>query len=213
MSKEELFKKYQEIVLKTNGGADDYVVALCQISNLIKEFAEEKDQQISDLEAKLAECKKENKTLKDIRTLERVVPRNAQLNKLSNRDCYLKGFENAISETIRTFEETYGKEKCKLIEERDKYLMDIVKAGGYEYQIEELKQQLAEKEKEIEYQESMKILAVENQNKKAIEQLEKVKGLIANHTQELWTCENDDIDIVLYEEIDKQINELKGKVE
>ena len=54
MSKEELFKKYQEIVLKTNGGADDYVVALCQISNLIKEFAEEKDQQITDLQSQLA---------------------------------------------------------------------------------------------------------------------------------------------------------------
>ena len=53
MSKEELFKKYQEIVLKTNGGADDYVVALCQISNLIKEFAEEKDQQITDLQSQL----------------------------------------------------------------------------------------------------------------------------------------------------------------
>ena len=38
-----------------------------------------------------------------------------------------------------------------------------------------MKEQLAEKEKEIEYQESMKILAVENQNKKAIEQLEKMK--------------------------------------
>ena len=72
-----------------------------------------------------------------------------------------------------------------------------------------MKEQLAEKDKEIEYQESMKILAVENQNKKAIEQLEKVKGLIANHTQELWTCENDDIDVVLYEEIDKQIKRLK----
>ena len=45
----------------------------------------------------------------------------------------------------------------------------------------------------------------------AIEQLEKVKGLIANHTQELWTCENDDIDLVLYEEIDNQIKELKGE--
>ena len=54
MSKEELFKKYQEIVLKANGGADDYVVALCQISNLIKEFAEEKDQQITDLQKQLA---------------------------------------------------------------------------------------------------------------------------------------------------------------
>ena len=53
MSKEELFKKCQEIVLKTNGGADDYVVALCQISNLIKEFAEEKGQQITDLQSQL----------------------------------------------------------------------------------------------------------------------------------------------------------------
>ena len=54
MSKEELFKKYQEIVLKTNGGADDYVVALCQISNLIKEFAEAQDQQIAELQKQLA---------------------------------------------------------------------------------------------------------------------------------------------------------------
>ena len=54
MSKEELFKKYQEIVLKTNGGADDYVISLCQISNLIKEFAKEKDQQIADLQKQLA---------------------------------------------------------------------------------------------------------------------------------------------------------------
>ena len=37
-----------------------------------------------------------------------------------------------------------------------------------------------------------------------------MKGLIANHTLELWTCENDDIDVVLYEEIDNQIKELKG---
>lgn len=42
-----------------------------------------------------------------------------------------------------------------------------------------------------------------------IEQLEKVKEIIARHTQELWTCENDDIDVVLYEEIDNQIKQLK----
>lgn len=54
MSKEELFKKYQEILLKTNGGIDDYVVALCQISDLIKDYAEEKDQQITDLQKQLA---------------------------------------------------------------------------------------------------------------------------------------------------------------
>ncbi len=50
MNKEELYKKYQEIMLKTNGGVDDYVVALCQISNLLKDYAEEKDQQIRSLE-------------------------------------------------------------------------------------------------------------------------------------------------------------------
>lgn len=61
MNKEELFKKYEEIVLKTNGGADDYVVALCQISNLIKDYAEEKDQQITDLEAKVAESEEQLK--------------------------------------------------------------------------------------------------------------------------------------------------------
>lgn len=40
MNKQELQKKYQEIVLKTNGGNDDYVVALCQIANAINELDE-----------------------------------------------------------------------------------------------------------------------------------------------------------------------------
>ena len=180
---------------------------------LAQDFRDENEKlqdKVADLEAKLAECEKENKTLKDIRTLERVVPRNAQLHKLSNRDCYLKGFENAISETIRTFKETYGKEKCKLIEERDKYLMDIVKAGGYEYQIEELKQQLAEKDKEIEYQENMKILAVENQNKNAIEQLEQIINLFEpyeNEEKDTILCANNGISFLEF--IDNQIKQLK----
>ncbi len=58
MKKEELYKKYQEIMLKTNGGVDDYVVALCQISNLLKDYAEEKDQQIRSLEEQLKNWKK-----------------------------------------------------------------------------------------------------------------------------------------------------------
>ena len=96
---------------------------------------------------------------------------------------------------------------------------------------QQLKQQLAEKENEIsnlnglvrERDKQIKNLktnkkrVIEHKNKTkisfAIEQLEKAKGLIANHIQELWTCENDDIDVVLYEEIDNQINELKGNVE
>ena len=93
-----------------------------------------------------------------------------------------------------------------------------------------MKEQLAEKDKEIAYltkqvkkfnNEAQKYFEdaycndFHNQDKIsfAVEQLEKAKGLIANHIQELWTCENDDIDLVLYEEIDKQINELKGKAE
>lgn len=42
MNKQELQKKYQDIVLKTNGGNDDYVVALCQIANAINELDEPK---------------------------------------------------------------------------------------------------------------------------------------------------------------------------
>lgn len=45
MNKQELQKKYQEIVLKTNGGNDDYVVALCKISNAINELEDAKDLQ------------------------------------------------------------------------------------------------------------------------------------------------------------------------
>lgn len=68
---------------------------------------------------------------------------------------------------------------------------------------QQLKQQLAEKEKEIEYQESMKILAVENKNKKAIEQLEKVKRTFIDVA---WK----DVDFAI-EIIDNQIKELKGE--
>ncbi len=86
-------------------------------------------------------------------------------------------------------------------------------------EVKNLKQQLAEKEKEIQrthnYYQAVRNRETIRESKISfcIEQLEKVKGLIANHTQELWTCENDDIAVVLYEEIDKQINGLKGKVE
>ena len=42
MNKQEIQRKYQEIELKTNGGNDDYVVALCQIANAINELDEPK---------------------------------------------------------------------------------------------------------------------------------------------------------------------------
>lgn len=59
MSKEELIKKYQEIVLKTNGGIEDYVVALCHIANAINELED-----TTDLQNQLAELKAENERLK-----------------------------------------------------------------------------------------------------------------------------------------------------
>lgn len=49
MTKQELIKKYQEIILKTNGGNNDYVGALCQIGNAINEL-DEPDKQFLELE-------------------------------------------------------------------------------------------------------------------------------------------------------------------
>lgn len=73
---------------------------------------------------------------------------------------------------------------------------------------QQLKQQLAEKDKEIEYQESMKILAVKNQNQKAIEQLEKVKDYFI---EGYAVCKNfSDFYWNFTEQIDNQINGLKG---
>ena len=97
----------------------------------------------------------------------------------------------------------------KQLEEKEKEI-DEFKRIGEKGHINDL---LEDKRKENKI--LVKTIEQTNQDKIsfAVEQLEKVKGLIANHTQELWTCENDDIDLVLYEEIDKQINELKGKVE
>lgn len=57
MTKEELQKIYQTIVLKTNGGIDDYVVALCQIGNAISEL-DNQQQQIVGLQHKLEVAEK-----------------------------------------------------------------------------------------------------------------------------------------------------------
>ena len=107
------------------------------------------NQQITELQKQLEEKDKESKALKDVRTLERVIPRESQLHNLSNKECYLKGFENGVSESIRTFEYSYGEDKSKIIEERDKYFSDIYKVGGYKSQIESLQAQLHTQPKEI----------------------------------------------------------------
>lgn len=57
MNKNELQKTYQEIVLKTNGGVDDYVVALCKIGSAISEL-DDQQQQIADLQHRLEVAEK-----------------------------------------------------------------------------------------------------------------------------------------------------------
>lgn len=89
----------------------------------------------------------------------------------------------------------------------DKFkLLSIEEYEEMTNKIADLETKLAEKEKEIEYQESMKILAVKNQNQKAIEQLEKVK----EYADDVWWV--DGVSECVCKFIDQQINELKGKV-
>lgn len=81
-------------------------------------------------------------------------------------------------------------------------------------QIDQLKQQLVEKDKEIEnckrnelYEENMKILAVKNQKQLAIQELEKVKKTLSAYVRVdhiIW-------DFNVNEVIDNQIKELKGE--
>ena len=122
------------------------------------------------------------------------------------REVYGCNIVNGMKFCAKCYQETFGEtdkdkqiaELQKQLAEKDKELSEYVKI------VDDLHKQLSDK---CEFCDKTK-----DQDKIsfAIEQLEKVKGLIANHTQELWTCENDDIDLVLYEEIDNQIKELKG---
>ena len=86
---------------------------------------------------------------------------------------------NQQDKRIKELEEELDDAKRDYIPKLEFGLQRANKMGrDAEKEIQQLKQQLAEKDKEIEYQESMKILAVENQNKKAIERLEKVKEFV-----------------------------------
>ena len=96
------------------------------------------------------------------------------------------------------------KDKSKIID----YLIES------KQQIADLEVKLAESKKEIEYQESMKILAVKNQNQKAIEQLNQIINLFEpyeNEEKDTILCANNGISFLEY--IDQQIALLKGKVE
>ena len=118
------------------------------------------------------------------------------------REVFTCTFVNGMKFCAKCYQETFG--------ETDK-----------DRKIADLEAKLAESEKEIEYQESMKILAIENKNQKAIEQLEKFKEFVSR--QLFITTEGcSDLDEAeakgcnelreeTIKEIDNQINELKGE--
>ena len=91
----------------------------------------------------------------------------------------------------------------------------IKRLNEQDQQIDRLKQQLAEKDKEIEdckrnelYEENMKILAVKNQTQLAIQELEKVKDWL-NEPFDEDGCFKIGGDLIDF--IDQQIKELKGE--
>ena len=170
----------------------------------IVELLDEKDQQISELESKLAESEKP----KEIRFNGFVI------------DCNYDEARKVLQEDLLKMQAE--NKKLKESEELSNYAKCILKNKKLEEEIQKVKQQLAEKEKEIEYQESMKILAVKNQNKKAIEQLEKVKELLNTDFESIisWIDPYEDgecLTSMTYNHnntikiIDNQINELKGE--
>ena len=98
MNKQELQKRYQEIVLKTNGGNDDYVVALCQIANAINELDEPKqDNNWQQAEIDTLKSEKEN--------LERTLEESAEM--IREKCTKWQKLKEWLEETIKKYEPTY----------------------------------------------------------------------------------------------------------
>ena len=116
----------------------------------------------------------------------------------------------------------------KQLEEKQNTIDEINKE--FVQSVKDWKALCAEKDKEIEKLKQQNTL-LENENGKlakelivknykkaqkevsfgtqlAIQELEKVKKWVADHTQDFWSCENDDLDTELYDFIDNQIKEL-----
>lgn len=97
MDKKELAKKCQEIMLVTKGTPYDYVSALCEMSNLIIDYAEACEDRIAELEeenknlklCRCCECKSENEYMLQglIRDLEE---ENAKLLKQKHKNIWRK---------------------------------------------------------------------------------------------------------------------------
>ena len=150
------------------------------LEKLVKE-SEAKDQQIAELQKQLAE---KDKAIENWKTI----------------------YESVVQTCHNDKEEI--ERLNKKLETQENIITNLVEDNRASQ--EWYRKQLEEKDKEIEYQESTKILAFKNQNKKAIEQLEKVKsafGLINSKLDKVETIK----EYIHY--IDHQINGLKGKVE
>ena len=90
MNKKELQKIYQKIVLKTNGGIDDYVVALCQIGNAINEL-DDTQHQIEEL--------KQTQNQKVIEEIEKL-KKEINLRPVVVRNCGYGDFEEILLEDV-----------------------------------------------------------------------------------------------------------------
>ena len=185
--------------------------------------------QFADLEAKLAENEKKaysrghsqrdianeiklNALREDVANKEKRIVELKQ--QLAEKDKAIENWQTIYESVVQTCHN--DKEEIerlnKRLETQENIITNLVEDNRASQ--EWYRKQLVEKDKEIEYQESTKILAVENQNKKAIEQLEQIINLFEpyeNEEKDTILCANNGIPFLEY--IDNQINELKGKVE
>lgn len=195
-----------------------YEVVDNQGVSVTQHFIECLEKEFAELETKLAESEKP----KEIRFNGFVIDCNYdEARKVLQEDLLKMQAEN---KKLKESEELSNYAKCILENKKLEEDLELSEkcCVEYEQEIQKLKQHLAEKEKEIEYQENMKILAVDNQNKKAIEQLEKVKELLNTDFENIisWIDPYEDgeyLNSMTYNHnntikiIDNQINELKGE--
>lgn len=149
----------------------------------------EKDQRITELEKELAVLKQKYNKVND-------------------------NLKNLTEEVENNFVDGQDYEQLKQqLEEKDKEIKEINK--NFIQAIHDWKELCVGKDKKIIDLEKI-ISSMEEQdmtfhNQLAIQELEKVKKWVSDHTQDFWSCENDDLDTELYEFIDNQIKELKGE--
>lgn len=141
MNKQELQKKVKEIILKTNGGNNDYVVALCKISNAINELDDD-SQCVAELKTKLEQAKTkikefetENKRLEQIAT--------AWSEESSRKFCIIKNLQqqlerlNHIVDNYKSKTKQLCKDKFTAIENMDNSIRNRDKIAK-EFAIEKL---------------------------------------------------------------------------